>query len=144
MPDANSILFSSYNGAIAALILAVIITLVQGFLGAVFGFVKGGKTPGAALDGDHANIGFRALRTYQNSTENLPAFAVAVIAAIVVGASASLINMLAWLYVGSRLLFWGVYYAGVGKPAGGPRSMIYVLGWAINLIIAGVALFAVI
>ena len=84
------------------------------------------------------------MRCYQNAVENLPAFAVAVVIAIIAGASASLVNILALLHLAARVIYSGIYYAGIGKPAGGPRSLAYIAGWAINLLLAFVALFALV
>lgn len=133
-----------YYTALIALIILTLIVLVQVFIGAGLAFAKGGKTPGAAKTGDHSDIGFRALRCYENGAENLPAFAATILVAILAGASAGLINLLAVIHVGLRILFSAIYYAGIGKPAGGPRSMAYIAGWAVNLIMAGAVLFALI
>lgn len=142
MPDLSSSFIDGYQPAILALIILTLIVLIQAFLGALFGFVKGDETPGVPAKGGHGDMGFRALRTYQNSVENLPAFAVALIVAIAAGAGASMVNGLAWAHVGLRVIYWTIYYTGVGKPAGGPRSLAYVLGWLANLVLGVVALFA--
>ena len=131
-----------YQPAVISLIALTLIVLVQSFLGAFLGFVKGGKVPGAPLEGGHDDVGFRALRCYQNGVENLPAFAAALIAAILVGASAATVNLLAILHLALRVVYSGVYYAGIGKPAGGPRSLLYVVGWGVNIALAIVALLA--
>ena len=136
-------LISAYQPAVAALAILTLIVLIQSFLGAFFCFVKGDKVPGAPLTGDHGELGFRAMRTYQNGVENLPAFAIALTLAIIAGAGASLVNMLAIIHVGFRVLYMAIYYSGFGKPAGGPRSLTYVAGWAINVALGVIALLAV-
>ena len=81
------------------------------------GLVVGGGTPGAAPSGDYSNFGSRALRTHANSVENLSAFALLVIMAMFVGADPAMINLLAMAHVAARILYWIVYYAGLG-PVG--------------------------
>lgn len=135
-------LVSAYQPAIMALIVLTLIVLLQSFAGAFFCFVKGDKVPGAPLTGDHGELGFRSMRCYQNGVENLPAFAVALFIAIAAGAGASLVNMLAIIHVGFRVLYMAIYYSGYGKPAGGPRSLTYVAGWAVNVVLVVIALLA--
>lgn len=131
---------SAYSTALAALMVLVLAVLIQALFAGVIGLSKaGGELPGVPLQGDHRSLNFRVLRTYANSTENLPAFAVALLLAVLAGASPKWVNLLAALHVGFRLAFWGIYYSGVGKVAGGPRTISYVLGWMINLILAVVA-----
>lgn len=126
-----------YHVAIVALSLLCIAVLIQAFLAGVIGLSKaGGELPGAPLQGNHASLSFRVLRTYGNSVENLPAFGLCVFLAILGSANSALVNWLAALHVGARLAFWAIYYSGVGKVAGGPRTISYVLGWFINLILA--------
>lgn len=142
MPEVSINFLGDYQHAILALTILTLIVLIQSFLGAYFGFVKGKDTPGAPPQGGHESIGFRALRCYQNGVENLPAFAVALLVAIIAGADASLVNMLAIGHVVLRIAYAGIYYTGFGKPAGGPRSLTYVLGWLVNVVLVIVALLA--
>ena len=126
-----------YAAAIGALMLLVLVVLIQAFLAGVIGLSKsGGELPGVPLQGNHASLNFRVLRTYANSTENLPAFAVTLLLAMLAGASPNWVNLLAALHVAFRLAFWGIYYSGIGKVAGGPRTISYVLGWFTNLVLA--------
>ncbi len=137
---------AAYSTALAALMLLILAVLVQAFLAGVIGLNKsGGELPGVPLQGNHANLNFRVLRTYGNSVENLPVFTATLLLAIIASASPKWVNALAAIHVAFRLLFWGVYYSGIGKVAGGPRTIAYVLGWFTNLalaVITTVALFA--
>ena len=135
-------LIATYDLTVLSLIVLSIIVLLQCLLGAVFGLVMSPSVPGETPVGDHNDFGHRALRTYQNSVENLPAFAVAAIAAMLVGADPWTVNTLAAAHVGTRILYWMVYYGGVGAHAGGPRTLIYVTGMTLNLALAVVALLA--
>ncbi len=137
-------LVATYELTVLSLIALSIIVLVQSFCGAIFGLVLGPSVPGETPQGDHNNFGHRALRTYMNSVENLPAFAVAAVAAMAVGADPWTVNTLSAAYVGSRILYWLVYYGNIGAHAGGPRTLLYVTGMTLNMALAIVALLAVV
>lgn len=136
-------LVTTYDLTIISLAALAIIVLLQSFLGAVFGLVLGPSVPGEVPEGSHSNFGHRALRTYQNSVENLPAFAVAAIAAMLAGADPWTVNVLSASYVGTRVLYWAVYYGNVGAHAGGPRTLLYIIGMTLNFALAIFALLAV-
>lgn len=129
----------AYRLSILMLAALSVILMVQNFLTAPLAYVKQEETPGLPLQGGHANLSFRAVRTYQNSAESLPMFIAALLAAIVVGASPAVVNTASVIYVIARLLFWWIYYAGIGRSAGGPRTMIYVVSLIANAVIAVVA-----
>ena len=133
-------LVATYELAILSLIALSLMTLAQSFIGAVFGLVLGPSVPGMPPEGDHSQFGHRTLRTSQNTVENLPAFAIAAVAAIAVGADPWTVNMLAAAFVSTRLLYWVVYYANIGAHAGGPRTLLYVLGITANAALGVVAL----
>ena len=130
---------AAYQPALLAVIILCLAVLVQSFFAGVIGLGKSDEVPGTPLKGTHGDFSFRTLRTYANSTENLPAFATVVFVAIIVGASPIWVNWLAGIHVAIRFLYWAVYYAGVGEVLRGPRSMTYVAGWAVNLVLAVVA-----
>jgi uncharacterized MAPEG superfamily protein len=108
----------------------------------IFGFIIGHEEPGGKLRGGYGDFGFRTLRTYQNSTETVAVFAFSLLLAMIVGANSSWINWLAVFYVIARSLHWLFYYAGVGPNVGGPRTMAFVLAWAINIGLIVAALLA--
>lgn len=130
-----------YSPALFALALLCAAVLIQNFLTGPLAFLKEEQAPGMPLRGDHGRLSFRVLRTYSNSVESLPAFGFVVLVAIAVGAAPTPINWLAGVHVAFRLAFWAVYYAGVGKVAGGPRTLCYVGGSLSNLALAGVTLW---
>ena len=134
---------AAYNPALLALTFLCIVVLIQSFLAGFIGLGKGGgEVAGMPLKGGHDDLCFRTLRTYANSTENLPAFGIIVFLAIIAGAAPGWVNWLAWIHVAARLIYWAIYYSGIGKVSGGARSMTYAAGWLANLILAGVALVA--
>lgn len=130
-----------YQPALLALALLCMAVLIQSFLGAPLAFIGEEQEPGKPLKGGHDLLSFRVLRTYSNSVENLPAFGLTLLLAIVLGINASLVNWLAAIHVAFRLAFWAVYYAGFGRVAGGPRTLCYVGGLVTNIVLAGSCLF---
>ena len=133
---------ASYQLSFAVLAALSLTTLVQNFLTAL-AFQTEEQVPGMPLNFDHSKLSFRVLRTYSNSAESLPAFGWALLVAVVAGASPSLVNWLAGIYFVFRIAFWAIYYSGVGKIAGGPRTMAFVGGLLTNIALAITALWAV-
>lgn len=133
---------ASYQPAFIVLAALSLTTLIQNLLTAPFSFNKDEQVPGMPLRFDHSKLSFRVLRTFSNSAESLPAFGWALLVAIAAGASPALVNWLAGLHFVSRMAFWGIYYIGVGKEAGGPRTMAFVGGLLTNIVLAVTALWA--
>ncbi len=135
---------AAYTPALVALALVTLITLVQNFLTAPLSFLKEEQVPGMPLRFGHEKLSFRALRTYQNSAESLPPFLAAVALAVVAGAPVGLVNIAAFIYLAARFAFWAIYYSGIGKVAGGPRTMAFVVCLLANIVIGAAALWALI
>ena len=127
---------AAYYPALVALIILCLMILVQGFLAGVLGFAGGEETAGMPLRGDHTKRSFRAIRTYHNSTENFSVMIATTILAILAGVSVVLVNCLVGLHVLIRLIYWAVYYSGVGKVGGGVRTITYVGAFFMNIILA--------
>ncbi|WP_298963261.1 MAPEG family protein [uncultured Roseibium sp.] len=133
---------NAYRPGLTIVAALSLIVLIQNFLTAPLAFAKEEQIPGMPLQYDHTKLSFRAVRTYQNSAESFPAFLAAVLIAIIAGVSPLLVNVAAGIYLAARLLFWGVYYAGVGRVAGGPRTIAFVVCLLANIVIAVAALIA--
>jgi uncharacterized MAPEG superfamily protein len=73
----------------------------------------------------------RAYAAHQNAYENFPFFAVAVIVATTLGASASTLNILAALYIVLRGMHAVLYI----NDAASARSLVYSAGLLINIAI---------
>lgn len=116
----------AYKPALLALAFLCLSVLVQSFLTAPFAFASEKEAPGMPLKGDHTQFSFRVIRTYMNSVENLPAFGIMVLLAVMLQLDATMVNWLVAVHVAFRMVFWLVYYGGVGKMAGGPRTVAYV------------------
>ena len=136
--------FSDYASALIALTLLCFIVCIQSVIAGAIGLGKSNEEPGLPLKGTHNDFSFRSLRTYANSVENLPMFGLIVLLAVFIGAEPKWVNWLAVTHVVFRVLYWAVYYSGIGKVEGGPRTIIYVIGLFANLILAGLTLFTII
>lgn len=133
---------SGYRLAIVALAVLCLMVLIQTVLGVIFGMIVGREEPGGKYVGGYDEFGFRTLRTHLNSTETLAVFAISLLLALFAKVSPEWVNGLAILYVATRILYWILYYAGVGRNKGGPRTIIFVAGWATNVVLATLALFS--
>ncbi|MEP2030081.1 MAG: MAPEG family protein [Paracoccaceae bacterium] len=99
--------------------------------------------PGAMPKEDYSNLTYRMCRAHQNAVEMAGLFTAVTIAAILAGASPFWVNLLAALFLVSRIIMAFVHIRGIGKPQQGPRTLLYVLGWACCVILAILAIFAV-
>ncbi len=133
---------AAYQPAFLALALLTLAVLVQGFLAGILGLAGGEEISGMPLKGDHTRFSFRTLRTYANSTENLPAFVATLLMATLVGVGAVFVNWLAVIHVVARMVFWAVYYSGIGKVGGGLRTIVYTIGLFANIVLAAMTVFA--
>lgn len=133
---------SSYQPSFLVLAALSLTVLIQNFASAPLAFISEEQVPGMPLQFDHSKLSFRVLRTYSNSTESFPAFGWALLAAIVAGASPILVNWAAGIFFVARMAFWAIYYSGIGKTAGGPRTMAFVVGLLANIALAGSAIWA--
>ena len=139
----NLPMLAPYQPTVVWLLILCVSVLIQSFLAGVLGFGDDKEVPGLRLKGTHADTSFRVLRTYAKSTENFSVLVATTIIAILVGASPVVVNWLVGLHVVLRTVYWAVYYSGIGKAAGGPRTMTYVAAFLVNVILAGVAAYAV-
>ena len=124
-----------YKPAVLALSVLCLAVLTQNFLCAPLAFLKGEQIPGEPLKGGHDFFSFRVIRTHMNSVESLPVFGLALIISILIGVNSSLVNWLAIIHVAFRLIFWAVYYSGIGVTAGGPRTLCFVGGLLCNIVL---------
>ncbi|SPH17333.1 hypothetical protein DEA8626_00851 [Defluviimonas aquaemixtae] len=134
--------FAEYSRAIVSLALFALITLGLSPMAGV-ARNRAGVAAGALPKEDYANRDFRICRAYQNAAESLGAFAAVIAAAILAGAAPFWVNLFASLAVLSRLIMVFVHIQGygVGKEPG-PRTMLYVFGWLMMLLLALMAIGA--
>lgn len=135
---------NAYQPAFLVVAVLAMVVLIQNFLTAPLAYAREEQVPGLPLRHDHSKLSFRAVRTYQNSAESFPAFIAATLVAVAGGAPPWVINGAAAIYLIARLAFWAIYYAGVGRVAGGPRTLAFVLCLLANIVIAGAAILAMV
>ena len=133
---------AAYQPSFLALLILCLSVLILSFMTAPLAFANGQQGPGMPLKGDHTILSFRAVRAHTNAVESLPAFGLTVIAAVLIGVWPSAVNWMVCVHVAFRLLFSLVYYSGVGKVAGGPRTLCYVGGLLSNIALTGTCLYA--
>ena len=134
-------LIAPYRLSLLAMTVLCLAVIIQSFLLAPLAFLSGEQQPGKPLSGDHSQFSFRVVRTHYNSVENLPIIGIALFLAILLGVNPTFVNYALLIHVGFRLLFWFVYYKGIGKVAGGIRTFSFVGGIAANLALVGAILF---
>jgi len=131
----------AYQPALLALALLCLAVLIQSLLIAPLAFGSEEQVPGMPPKGGHNMLSFRVLRTYSNSVESLPAFGIALILAIILEATPSIVNWAAVIHVIFRMAYWLAYYIGAGRISGGPRSILYVGGLVSNFVLAGLCVY---
>lgn len=135
---------SAYQPALLAAALLCLMLPLQNFMTAPLSYVKEEQVPGMPLRGDHGSISFRAIRAFENSAENVPGFVLLTLFAALLGVGAGLVNGLSIGYLAARIAYGAVYYSGWGKPAGGPRTMIFVVCLLINVVLSALVIWALI
>lgn len=131
----------AYGVSLAGLAVLTIMTLIMAPLAAMKK-AKAGLLPGQEPPADFNSAAYRWDRIHANSVEALVTMSVATFLAIFAGISVWVVAVLVWVHVAARVGFWGVYAVNVGKPAGGLRSILFVVGRAMTLILAIAALGA--
>lgn len=102
-----------------------------------------GLITGAAPAEDYADPAYRWNRAFMNLTETYGYFAGITVAAILAGASPYWVNLMAAIFLVTRVLVAVVHVMGIGKPANGLRTILYVIGWAAVLVLAVMTVVAV-
>ena len=128
---------SEYSHAIASLGLWSLLNL------ALAGISTRGRTPEGRCDcgkpkRDYADPVYRADRAFMNAVENSGPFVAATIAAMLAGAAPFWVNLLASVFVVSRIAMVVVHIGTENQPM---RSAAFVVGW---LCMIGLAVMAVI
>lgn len=131
-----------YGHAIVSVALWAILVQVLNFFSADRK-AKAGLVPGATPKADYADPLYRLDRAYHNAAETLAVFVAVVAAAILAGASPFWVNLFAALAFLSRLAMVYVHLKGIGKLVFGPRTIFFVVGWALMIALALMAIAAV-
>ena len=124
--------FSEYGHALVAVAICAVMAQV---LNALTGLKKHqqGLTPGKSVEPDYNDPVYRFERTYMNSMETLPFFAVLVFAAILAGASPFWVNVGASMGLLSRIAQNYIFIKGIGQPYSGIRTRLAALSALVNV-----------
>jgi uncharacterized MAPEG superfamily protein len=134
--------FAEYGHAIVSLAIFPLVGLLLGPVAAAR-CTAAGYAPGEVPKADYGDASYRLMRAYLNAMEMTGMFTAVTVAAILAGASAWWVNLLASIFLLSRVLVAVIHIGGLGKPNMGPRSIVFVIGWACCLILAIMAVVAV-
>jgi uncharacterized MAPEG superfamily protein len=127
-------------------IVGVLVLCLLSILLAVYsGYSKGraGALSGPVLPLDDDNLLYRIDRVHMNAVEALPPFVVPTVLAMMVGVRPVTLATLVWVYVAIRLIHVAVYLRG-GKAAGSIRTILYVSGALVTVILTVVTAVAAI
>jgi len=135
--------FADYSHAIAAMGLTVIFGLLLSPVTALAKMAKG-TAAGANPEADYGDQTYRLNRSYLNLTEMMGFFVAATVSAMVAGADPTWVNWLAAIFFVTRILHFVVHLLGIGPMNFGPRTFLFVGGWACALVLAILAVLAVV
>ena len=133
--------FAEYGHAVASVVILTLVILVLAPFAALAKQAKG-LAPGATPEQDYSDKAYRMNRAYLNGTETLPAYLTVTVAAILMGVSPFWVNLLASVALVARLAMLVVHIQGIGKPAAGLRSVLYVVAWACMVVMGLMAAVA--
>lgn len=134
--------FAAYGHAIVSIAIWSIIVLLLSPISAALK-TRTGLAPGGTPVADYADRTYRIDRSYHNTVETLTVFAAVTLAAMLAGAPPFWVNMLASATLVARIVMIFIHIQGFGRPANGPRTGLYVLGWALQIAMAVLAIVAV-
>ena len=112
-----------YASTLAAFVCLGGIFLLQVLVSDVIA-IRAGHVPGTPTAGGHGDLLFRTTRALANTNENLAIFILLSLSAVLLGASATWTNRLAWTFVLARAGHMLAYYADQRAL----RSAIFTLG----------------
>lgn len=134
--------FAQYGHAIVSLAVFAMVGLLLGPVAAARS-TAAGYAPGEVPKANYGDATYRLTRAHQNAVELTGMFTAVTLAAILAGASPWWVNILASVFLISRLAVAVIHIMGIGQPSMGPRTIVFVVGWACCLILAIMAVVAV-
>ncbi|MFK7938958.1 MAG: MAPEG family protein [Roseovarius sp.] len=132
--------FEAYGHAIVAMAAVGMMQMVMSPLSAMKKTALG-LAPGATPEQDYSSATYRWHRAYGNLAETVGAFVAVTLAAILAGASPFWVNLLASLFLLSRVVMAVVHIKGIGGADMSLRSFAYVAGWAMCIGLGLMAIF---
>lgn len=134
--------FAAYGHAIVAMAGTAVFGLVIGPLSAMRK-TSAGLAPGAEPKPDYSTSVYRWHRAYSNLSEVMGYFVACTVAAILAGTSPFWVNLFASIFFASRVVLACVHIGGVGKPDMGVRSIVFVAGFLMCVLLAIMAVVSV-
>lgn len=134
--------FAPYAMTIVSISIFVILGLILGPLSAAQKNTAG-LAAGSTPDPDYQSNLFRLERAYQNASETVGWFTAAAVMAMIAGVSPVLVNILALIFLISRIFHLAVHLRGIGAQALGMRTYLYTGGWLGSIILAAAAIYQV-
>lgn len=110
-------LLAAYGPAVTAAVVLAALILVQVLVADVAG-IKARHVPGMPVTEGHGSFLFRSVRALGNTNETLGLFLLLMGCALLLQASPTWVNILAWVYVGARIAHTASYYARFGRTRG--------------------------
>jgi len=134
--------FAPYGHALVSMAGVALIGLLMNPISALRKMGQG-VAPGGTPEQAYDDGTYRLNRAYLNLTEMMGLFVGCVLAAMLAGVAPFWVNWLASIFFVSRILVAIVHLAGIGPMNFGPRTMIFVVGWACCVALAVMAILAV-
>lgn len=130
----------SVIGVLALCLLSVLLAIYSGSSKG-----RAGALSGPVLPADDNNLLYRIDRAHLNSVESLAPFVVPAVLAMMVGVGPITLAVLVWVHFAIRLVHSVVYLRGGTAARGGSvRTILYVLGALVTLILVVVTGWAAI
>lgn len=131
--------FRAYTAALMSIAGVAVIGLVLG-PAAAKAKERENVPSGASPPPDYGSRTYRLYRAHMNAIENVGLFSSVTLAAMLLGARPLLVNLLAGLFLLSRVAHVVVHVGGIGAASFGPRTFAFIFGWIMMLLLAFTAL----
>ena len=119
--------FAAYGHALVSMVLVAVIAMLLAPMSALRKS-RDGLVAGSLPEPDYASATYRYSRAHLNATENVGVFSTVCVAAILSGAAPFWVNLLASVYLVSRVIHVVVHLGGIGKESFGIRTYAFVFG----------------
>lgn len=131
-------MFAEYDATLWGVWFIITMIIVQGFIATLAHRKQTNMIPGVLDDKlGHDSFVFRSHRTHQNSLENIIQMLAPTALAIYVGADATWLAAIVWVYAIARLAHMVLYYVIATETNPSPRSYFYMIAYIANLVLVG-------
>ncbi len=132
------LVFEPYSHAIASVALWALIVIVLSML-STFGRDAENRCACGKPKRDYSDIVYRRERAFMNAVETSGPFIAAVLAAVLAGAAPFWVNLLASVFIVSRIVMAVIHIGTENQPM---RSVSFMVGWLCLIVLAIMAVFA--